>query len=375
MKRTGVIALGTVLAVAAAAAGVFLTVSRAAERPASAAGQAGAGEAAPTPVSVVKARLGPVAEHLSSTSAVEAERTAKILSETSGVVTEILVREGQQVAAGAVLARVDSRERRLTFEQAALRLQRAEAELTRQQRAFAEELVAEYDYEKARFDRDLAASELRSAELDLERTAIRAPFAGRVTEVLLVAGSHLQRAEHLLTLADFDTLVARLYLPERDVVALLPGQPAVVRPESRPDAAGIPGRIREISPVVDPGTGTVKVTVAIPVANGGEEAGTVRPGSFARVQIETGRRERAVLLPKRALLHDAAGAHVFVVDGGRAIRREVTTGAEVTGAEGALVELPEGVEAGTPVVVAGHADLTSGAAVEVLATRVAGAGG
>lgn len=319
-------------------------------------------EAAPTPVSVAEARLGPVALHLTTTSAVEAERTAQVLSETSGVLTEIGVREGDSVAAGEVLARVDARERRLAFQQAELRLSRAESELSRQQRAFEADLVAAYEYEKARFDRDLAASELETARLELERTEIRAPFAGKVTEVLLVEGGRLEPAQHLLTLADFNTLVARLYVPERDVAGLRPGQPALVRPESDATGTGIAGRIREVSPIVDPGTGTVKVTVALPAP-----AGTVvRPGSFARVVIETGRRENAVLAPKRAIIQSETGSHVFVVEEGRAVRREVTVGVEMESPEGALIELADGLAPGTRIVVAGHGALNPGAPVEIL---------
>ena len=319
-------------------------------------------ETAPTPVSVAEARLGPVALHLTTTSAVEAERTAQVLSETSGVLTEINVREGDSVTAGQVLARVDARERRLAFQQAELRLARAEAEHARQQRAFEQDLVAEYEYEKARFDRDLAASELETARLDLDRTEIRAPFAGKVTELLLVEGGRLEPAQHLLTLADFDTLIARLYVPERDVAGLAPGQPAVVRPESDASRAGITGHIREVSPVVDRSTGTVKVTVALP-----SSAGTVvRPGSFARVVIETGRRENAVLAPKRAVIQSETGAHVFVVEDGKAVRREVTVGVEMESPEGALVELADGLDPGARIVVAGHGVLDADAPVEVL---------
>lgn len=329
---------------------------------------------AATPVRVVPAHRGPVTLSLETTSAVEAERTAKVLPQTTGLLTEIRVREGDTVAAGAVLARVDERERRLAFEQAKLRLSRAEAEHTRQKLAFERDLVAEYDLEKALFDRDLAASELETAQLELDRTEIRAPFAGRITEVLLVEGEHLNQAQHLLTVADFGTLIARLYLPERDVAGLAPGQPAVVRPESAPAGAGLRGRIREVSPVVDQATGTVKVTVAIPAAPtpGPGRAGgaaAVRPGSFARVVIETGRREDAVLAPKRALIREGNGAaHVFVVENGKAVRREVTVGAELDTAEGALIELVSGLETGAQVVVAGHTALAAGATVEVLPT-------
>ena len=361
MNRKSLILLLTATVLGIAAVGAFVLpslteVSEAREIDST------AEETAPTPVSVTEARVGPVALHLTTTSAVEAERTARVLSETSGVLTEIGVREGDAVAAGQVLARVDARERRLAFEQAELRLSRADSELSRQRRAFEADLVAEYEYEKARFDRDLAASELETARLELERTEIRAPFAGRVTEVLLVAGGRLEPAQHLLTLADFDTLVARLYVPERDVIGLAPGQPAVVRPESDATGAGIIGRIREVSPVVDRATGTVKVTVALPAP-----AGTVvRPGSFARVVIETGRRENAVLAPKRAVIQSETGSHVFVVEAGKAVRREVTLGVEMEGPEGALIELADGLEPGTRIVVAGHGTLDPGAAVEVL---------
>lgn len=373
MKRI-LLVLFITLVVAGAAAVATGVVSGGGEAT-DAAKNAEAAEDAATPVRVAAAKSGPVTLHLETTSAVEAERTAKVLPQTSGLLTEILVREGETVESGEPLARVDARERRLAFDQAKLRLSRAEAELARQGRAFEQELVSEYDYEKALFDRDLAASELETAQLTLDRTEVRAPFAGRITEVLLVEGEHLNEAQHLLTIADFGTLVARLYLPERDVAGLAPGQSAVVRPESAPAGGGLTGRIREVSPVVDRATGTVKVTVAIPAGGAGGSLGAsgagggVRPGSFARVVIETGRREDAVLAPKRAVLQNGNGeAHVFVVENGRAVRREVTVGAEMDSGEGALIELVEGVESGAQVVVAGHAALAAGAAVEVLPT-------
>lgn len=361
----GVVAVAAVLAFAATRG-----VEPGDDEVRSAAANGEAEPAAPTPVTVAEAQRGPVAVHLATTSSVEAERTARVLSQTSGVLTEVRVREGDQVAAGQVLARVDARQRRLALEQAELRLARAEAELSRQARAFEADLVSEYDFDKAKFDRDLAASERETARLELDHTEIRAPFAGRVTEVLLVAGAHLDPAQHLLTLSDFDTLVVRLYLPERDVVGLAPGQSARVHPESEVGEA-LPGSIREISPVVDPTTGTVKVTVAVPSPRRAPPgAATVRPGSFARVVIETGRREDAILAPKRAVIQAGGGAHVFVVEDGRAVRRAVALGVELDAPGGALVELVnedgDGIRPGAQLVVAGMGALTPGDLVEVL---------
>ncbi len=364
---------GAALGAAAVAAVLAFAATRGTDphREAEAAAAGSGGEtAAPTPVTVAEAQRGPVAVHLASTSSVEAERTAKVLSQTTGVLAEVRIREGDQVTAGQVLARVDPRDRRLALEQAELRLARAEAELSRQTRAFEADLVSEYDFEKAKFDRDLAASERETARLELDRTEIRAPFTGRITEVLLVAGAHLDPAQHLLTISDFDTLVVRLYLPERDVVGLAPGQPARVHPESEVGQA-LSGRIREISPVVDPTTGTVKVTVQVPSPRHAPPgATTVRPGSFARVIIETGRREDAVLAPKRAVIQSGGSAHVFVVEDGRAVRRVVALGVELDAPGGALVELVDedgdGIQPGARLVVAGMGSLTAGDPVEVL---------
>ncbi len=358
MKRTS----GILLAGAAVLASAALAASLLSESETPEAAEPPREEPAPTPVSVAPAAIGPVTVHLSTTSAVEAERTAEVLSETSGMVTELLVREGQRVGEGEVLARVDARERRLALEQAELRLSRADAELTRQQRAFEQDLVAEHDYEKARFDRDLAASETETARLELERTEIRAPFAGTVTEVMVVPGARLEPAQKLLTLADFNTLITRLYIPERDVIGLTPGQSALVRPESDPGREGLQGTVREISPVVDRATGTVKVTVTIP----GRVGALVRPGSFARVTVETGVRDNAVLTPKRAVIRAGGRNHVFVVEDGRAVRREVTVGAEMEGPAGAVLEVAGGLAAGEQVVVAGQGSLSPGAPVEVL---------
>ena len=146
------------------------------------------------------------------------------------------------------------------------------------------------------------------------------------------------------------------------MIGLAPGLPAVVRRESDASGSGLVGRVREVSPVVDRNTGTVKVTVALPRPAGA----VIRPGSFARVVIETGRRENAVLVPKRAIIQSEGGAHVFVVEDGRAVRREVTVGVEMESPEGALIELLDGLEPGARVVVAGHGALTPGDLVEIL---------
>ena len=118
------------------------------------------------------------------------------------------------------------------------------------------------------------------------------------------------------------------------------------------------GRIRQISPVVDTATGTVKVTVEAVAP-----PQRVRPGAFVTVDIERERHQAAVLLPREAVVRELRSAHVFVAsDEGTAVKRVVALGLE----EGDLIEAVEGVNPGERVIVAGQGGLKAGAKIKVL---------
>jgi len=302
-----------------------------------------------------------VTRTVSTSSTLEAEQIAEVLAKVSGVITEVAVREGGYVDKDQVMAKIDDEEKRLVLKKAELTLKKADAELNRAKLSFDQKLISRFDYQKVVFDRDLAKAERETALLELRYTYVKAPFAGRVTAKEIVAGKAIQSGDHLFTLADFRTLVVRLFLPEKDVFQLEPGQPVRLVPEARANAAGenvsYAGRVRDISPVVDPKTGTVKVTVAVV-----ERSADIRPGSFVRAEIETDRRVDAVLVPKLAIMTEGARDFLFVAKDGLAERRTVELGYTREGA----VEVLEGVAAGEKVIVAGHTTLDDGERVEVL---------
>ena len=314
----------------------------------------------PVPVSTVEAVQGTVIRTLSTSSTLEAEQSAEILAKVSGVVVEVAVREGRYVEKGQILAKIDDEDKRLALEKAELTLKKAEAELSRAELSFEQKLISRFDYEKANFDRDLARNARETALLELRHTDVKAPFAGRVTAKTIVPGKAVQAGDHLFTLADFRTLIVRLFLPEKDVFQLEPGQPVRLVPEALADSAsavGYAGRVRDISPVVDAKTGTVKVTVEVV-----DRTADLRPGAFVRAEIETDRKLGAVLVPKLAVVTEGARQYLFVAQEGRAVRRDVELGY----AQEASVEVLRGVSAGEPVIVAGQTSLEGGERIEVL---------
>ena len=92
------------------------------------------------------------------------------------------------------------------------------------------------------------------------------------------------------------------------------------------------------------------------------------------MHIETDRRDDAVLIPRRAVIPDDAGPIVFVVEDSRAARRPVTLGVETDTAEGAFVEVLQGILAGAPVIVAGHTTLEPGTRIVIENTVISGTG-
>jgi membrane fusion protein (multidrug efflux system) len=162
--------------------------------------------------------------------------------------------------------------------------------------------------------------------------------------------------DSLFQITDFDPLIARIYLSEGDIVGLRPGTEARIHLNADPEVA-LRGRIRQISPVVDTATGTVKVTVEA-IAPPPD----VRSGSFVAIHVVRETRVGALLVPRAAVLRELQTSHVFVDDGGTAAKRTVELGLEEAG----QVEVLTGIAAGERVIVAGQGGLRDGAKVRVL---------
>lgn len=308
------------------------------------------------PVEVWTLGRGEISSYIGATANLIAEEDVTVVSETEGRVTVLNVEEGDRVGAGQVLAVLDSEEEQIAVRTADARRANASRKLERSADLFAKELVSRADYENLRVELEVAEQELEDARWRLERNTFRAPFAGVVTARKVQIGQHVRPGEDLFQVTDFDPLIARIHLPETDVLELSVGR-QVRLTLNADEAVRFAGRIRQISPVVDTATGTVKVTIEAHGAPAG-----VRPGSFVAVNVVSENRTGRVLLPKQAVLQELQSSHVFIAREGVAERRRVELGLE----EGEWVEALEGVEAGDQVVVAGQGGLKDGAAIRIL---------
>jgi membrane fusion protein (multidrug efflux system) len=355
--------VGLVLLVLVAGTAAYLLIDHArveatepaTEQPATAPENEGE-DIAPIPVEVTGIELGPVASYITATANLVPEDEVKVLAEAEGRLVRLEVEEGDSVTRGEVLAVIDRDEAEIALNKAALRAANARIAFERAEGTLDQGLISREQFDRLTMEYEVARQEVAEAEWRLQRTVICAPFTGRVTERFVTPGQHLRPGDELFTVADFDPLIARIFLPEKDVLTLEEGR--VVRISLAADSSlEFVGRIRQISPVVDTTTGTVKVTVE--ASNPPAQA---RPGAFVSIGIVRERREAAVLLPRKSVIRELRSAHVFITDGATAEKRSVSLGLE----EGDIVEALGGVEAGEQVIVAGQGGLKHGAKVKVL---------
>ena len=319
------------------------------------------GEKKPFPWSWSRPRKGAISAFVSSTANLQAVRDVELAARTEGVVREVLVEEGDLVRSRSsfVPARRPRREdpagsspirslnrpvcsmtrRASAMKRPSPRSRTTQTEVKRSEKAFAEGLVSEKEVDDLRYkvaelqhDQHVAASEqkefdhhveeleaeLAQVKYDLSQTQVMAPFAGHITERKVELGQTVRNLDPLFRLGAFSPLEAEVHLSERDARR--------VRPARRPDfSLGSGSEMRRgrgaaasaLWSTTRRGRSKLPLTMQPP-------GRLFKPGAFVRVDIETDAREKATLIPKRALVQQDGQTYVFVADGaaGQAARSE-----------------------------------------------------
>jgi len=301
------------------------------------------------PVEIAALGHGEIEAVLRLSSNLEAEGEVQVFAEAPRRVTKLLVEEGTPVRKGQILIQLQDDEQKSAVAKAEIELKESERDYERTKELYEQKLVTEQLFNESGYKVERNRLALEDARRELGYTQVRAPIAGVVTERLVNLGDQVTVNQALFRIVDFDSIVARIYVPEKDMVRLAVGQPARLRA----DALGgktFTGAIDRISPVVDPATGTIKVTVATPRQEG------LRPGMYVEVELVTAVHDQALLVPKRALVYDNDQVFVFRMkkDEDRRVERlRVTPLLENVD----FIEPAGGLEPGDEVVVAGQSGL------------------
>lgn len=321
-------------------------------RAAPAAGAPGGGMP-PMPVDVDTARRGGVVDAVRATGRIEALQAIDLKPDEQGRITELLFEEGQAVEQGTPLVRIDDAMLRAQAERA-----RADRDLARQQvervrRLRAENAAPAADLERAEAAARSAEAALAVLELQIERSTVKAPFAGVVGQRFVSVGDYVTSATSLLSLQTTDPQRAVIEVPERHAAQLRRGQSVEFTVASQP------GRVfRALVDFIDPAVQTANRTIVVK-ARAPNPGRVLKAGMFIEARLAVASRAAAVIVPEDAVQPLRTTNVVWVVQDGKASRRLVQLGARSEG----VVEVLSGVTAGELVVVGGLERMAEGAPV------------
>ena len=307
------------------------------------------------PVEVAQVSRRPIAASYAGTATLEPLAESQVVAKTSGVALEVLVEEGQQVKAGQPLVRLDADRARLSVAQAQAQLRKLENNYSRAQQLVAQQLISAGEVDQMRYDLENARAQHEMAKLELSYTTVVAPISGVVASRDIKPGNFVQINSPIFRIVDSSRLEATLKVPEREIDKLKPGQVVELTADALPGKR-FTGTVDRVAPVVDTGTGTFRVVATF------DGDGELQPGMFARLAINYDQRADALVVPRAALLEDGGEPAVYAVRDGKASRIVLRLGY----ADGAWIEVRDGLKEGDAVVVAGKAALREGSAVQVL---------
>ncbi len=309
------------------------------------------------PVEVAPIVRGPISAFLTFNSTLETEALVDVFPQASGQVETLFVEEGRVVKAGDPLLKIDDREVRVDAEESQTNYEHLKKNFARTQDLFQRNLINQQDHETQAYQLDQARLRLERAKIRLAYTTVRAPFDGVIATREAQIGARVGTGSKAFSMLKLDDIVARVFVPGRYLTVVAADQAAVVTSEFLPDRS-FNGWVKRISPVIDPKSGTFKVTVGVR----GEKPSDLPPGLFVGVRIITDTRQDAVLVPKRAVVYEGGERYVFMVVNGKAAKRKLVAGFE----DPLNVEALSGLEVGGSVIVLGHSGLKDGAMVRTV---------
>ncbi|MDY6925377.1 MAG: efflux RND transporter periplasmic adaptor subunit [Pseudomonadota bacterium] len=299
--------------------------------------------------------LATINDTLSAVGEGTASSSVTVSSPAGGTLAEVLVRPGQTVARGAVIARLDSDAEQIDFDRARLAADDANSTLLRTEGLASSNVVATTALTAAQLAAANADLELRNAEVALSRRTITSPIAGTVGLIRVTPGNYVPAQTAVTTIDDTSSILVDFWVPERYAATIEPGAPVTVT------AVALSGRTfeGEVSAVdnrIDPASRTLQVQAEIP-----NEDGALRAGMSFSVALDFPGEQYPTVNPL-AILWSAEGSYVWKYDAGKATR--VMAEIVQRNSDGVLVR--GDLVPGDAIITEGILQLSEGAEVTLL---------
>ena len=296
-----------------------------------------------------------------------------VKSKVSGEVRQVMVREGEKVSQGQILAQIDTADLQArldaqvaAFEEAKARWSIADKNRESNLKLLKQNFISQNAFDTTNSTLEASAASVRSAEAQvrlarnaMQDAVVRAPISGILAKKMVNGGEKVGPDSPMFTLVDLTRMEIEAPAAASEIPSVNVGQIATFKVDGFGDRV-FEGRVERINPVTE--LGSRSITLYLSVSN---RDGALKGGMFAKGLLVLAKSQPSNVIPFAAIREDAGQQFVFTLEGGKIAKRAVTLGMREE--QAGLVEVKTGLEKGVQVVSARMVGLKSGAAAVVKA--------
>ena len=354
--------LGTLVVASLAGVGAlsYWAGTRSKQSPATSTAAAPAKAGPPPGVVVEAARVATVKlpQTLTAVGSLRSDETVIVRPEIAGRIAQIGFREGERIAKGSVIVKLDDSVQQADLDKARANLTLAKTKFERSVDLRNKGFISSQAQEEAENNLKVAQADAELMQARISKATIRAPFSGTIGLRLVSVGDYVKEGQDLVNLESLDPLKVDFRVPELALSQVKDGQTLQVSLDALPDKA-YDGRIVAINPLIDANGRSIVIRAQVQ-----NREGTLRPGMFARVRLFTSGLKDTLVVPEESLFPIGDDKFVYKVVEGKATRQKIEIGARREG----RVEVVNGLVPDDVVVTAGVVKLRDGVAVKVVAS-------
>jgi membrane fusion protein (multidrug efflux system) len=322
-----------------------------------AAAQSAAASKGPPAVIVEAAKVATVKlpQGISAVGSLRSDEAVILRPEIAGRVAQIGFREGERVAKGQVLVKLDDSVQQADVARARANLTLSKTKHDRSQDLRTKGFLSEQALDETLNNLKVAQADAELMEARISKTAIRAPFSGTIGLRQVSVGDYVKEGQDMVNLESIDPLKVDFRVPELALSQVKDGQTIQITLDAIPDKA-YDGRVFAINPLIDANGRAIVIRAQVP-----NRDGKLRPGMFARVKLFTSGNQDTLVVPEESLFPLGDDKYVYKVVDGKAVRQKIVIGQRREG----RVEVVDGLAAEDVVVTAGIIKLREGVPVSI----------
>ena len=306
-------------------------------------------ETEPLEVSVVVLSPGLLLDKVISSGTILPNEEVELSSENSGLITHIYFEEGSRVEKNDLLVKINDSELQAQLKRLEFQKTLAAEKEFRQKELLSRDAVSQEEYDQALTELNTLKADIDLAKAKIDKTEIRAPFAGTIGLRYVSEGSYITPSTKIARLISLTPVKIDFSVPEKYAREVKIGNTisfAIEGLDEKHEA-----KVYAIEPMIDANTRTIKLRAVYP-----NRDQKIMPGQFADVELVLHRIEDAVKIPTEALIPELGGQKVFINRNGKATPVKVETGIRTTD----MVQITEGLKAGDTLVTSGILQMREG---------------